>query len=125
MKTFQNRGEGFDVGEELGRLPSSNEARDQSAELVNRCHMRRDAVDISILFVHKELEHRLEWLIRIICRCVVFHSLEDLEEFWCCKLLSCFLVVVENPSQRFRDRLHRTRVVRERNDEGEGFNDGK
>ncbi len=78
-----------------------------------------------ILFLHEELEHRLELLFRIIRCCVLFHSLEVLQEFWRCKFLLCFFVVVKNLLQRVRDSLDRVGVVREWNDEGEGFNDGK
>ena len=53
MKTFQNRGEGFDVGEEFGTAFAfvSNAAK-QSSEVFNRCHMRCDLIDdeISNLF---------------------------------------------------------------------------
>jgi hypothetical protein len=45
METFQNRGEGFDIGE--GVAPSDE--ADQTAKLLNRCHMRRDVIDDEIL----------------------------------------------------------------------------
>ena len=50
MKTFQNCGEGFDVGEELGsRFVFISDVADQSAELNNRRHMRRDVMDDEIV----------------------------------------------------------------------------
>ncbi len=49
MKTFQNRGEGFDVGEENGGLLILDDVTDQSSKLVNRSHVRRDVVDDEIL----------------------------------------------------------------------------
>ena len=50
MKTFQNRGEGFDVGEELGSgFVFISDVADQFSELINRGHMRRDDVDDEIV----------------------------------------------------------------------------
>ncbi len=50
MKTFQNRGEGFDVGEALGSYSLViRDAADGATELVNRCHMRCDVVDDEIV----------------------------------------------------------------------------
>ncbi len=49
MKTFQNRGEGFDVGEEDGGLLLLNDVANQPSKLKNRCHMMRDVVDDEIL----------------------------------------------------------------------------
>ncbi len=49
MKTFQNRGGGFDVDEALGITPVVlYNVADQTAELVNRRHMRRDVIDDEI-----------------------------------------------------------------------------
>ncbi len=49
MKTFQNRGEGFDAGKGLGWLLILDDGVDQAAELLNRRHMRRDVVDDEIV----------------------------------------------------------------------------
>ncbi len=49
MKTFQNRGERFDVGEMNSGLLILNDAANQTAELVNRCHTRSDVVDDEIM----------------------------------------------------------------------------
>ncbi len=175
MKTFQNRGEGFDVGEEFGRWSILNDVADQSTEAANRRHTRRDVVDDEISnlfrlkqrtmrFILTEREEKLDYRIRgfsvddeillgdeeisnefcevffilrkringgfelrtsggvgerfrtigridesmgiskgrfrILCCCVFLHSLEDLQEFSCCKFLLGFFVVVENLEQR-------------------------
>ncbi len=56
---------------------------------------------------------------------VACFSMEDLEEFWCCKLVLCFFVVFENSLQRIGDPISCVIVFREWNDEGEGLDDGK
>jgi hypothetical protein len=57
MKTFQNHVEGFVVAEAPGGKVSLDDVADQSAELFNRCHMRRDVKDDEILnlFCLKEI----------------------------------------------------------------------
>jgi hypothetical protein len=56
---------------------------------------------------------------------VFLHSFEDFEEFCSIEFILYFFVVVKNLLQRVRDTPNCFIVVRERNDEGEGFNDGK
>ncbi len=49
MKTFQNRGEGFDVGKELDGLLISDDVGNQSSKFFNRCHMWCDVIDDEIV----------------------------------------------------------------------------
>ncbi len=60
METCQNRGEGFDVGEENGRFLILKDVADHSYEIVNLCHTTRDVIDDEILhfFDSKEKQTR-------------------------------------------------------------------
>ncbi len=48
-KTFQNRGEGFDVREENGGLLILGDVANQTTKLFDRCHTKSDVVDDEIL----------------------------------------------------------------------------
>ena len=62
MKILQNRGEGFDVGEQRGGRFELNDAADQASELANRRHMRRDVVDDEILNFFRSKERKTRFI---------------------------------------------------------------
>ncbi len=61
METFQNRAEGFEVGEELGFLEIH--VPNCASEFANRCHMRRDVVDDEILNLFRSKEREKKTII--------------------------------------------------------------
>ncbi len=61
METFQNRGKGFDVGEEFGGFLIKDDVADQSTKRVDRRHTGCDVVDqqISNFFRLKETKRNV------------------------------------------------------------------